>query len=205
LIRKINEEQGKQARTNIQIAGDVSKYPELVDKSKIKDPSLLPAQQLGKRPSRAGGHLPFKRDEPGEEKVKESKDLKDLKNRANQIKQKKLEGEQSSEEEDEDEEEEESEELEELSDEEDGSSYAERRESNKRRKLEGGRGKTLKRMSAIEEEEKLAEQPKRYESGSEEEYDPTNAIAAVLGGRPRADTSEDEFQEKPEQDYKPLL
>jgi hypothetical protein len=64
-----------------------------------------------------------------------------------------------------------------LSDE-DGSSYFDRKDSNKRRKTENGKGKTLKRTSVIEkekyEEEKVTGGPKKYESGSEEEYDAGN-------------------------------
>ena len=87
MIRKINEEQGKLAKTNIQIAGDVTKYPDFLDNSKITDSSQNQTSTQGKRTARGGGQLPFKRettdtDKKGEEKeVKESKDLKDIRKR----------------------------------------------------------------------------------------------------------------------------
>lgn len=83
MIRKINEEQGKLAKTNIQIAGDVTKYPDFLDNTKTTEPSST----NGKRTAKGGGQLPFKRettdtDKKGEEKeVKESKDLKDIRKR----------------------------------------------------------------------------------------------------------------------------
>lgn len=88
MIRKINEEHGKLAKTNIQIAGDTSRYQDLIDTSKITDQSLLPPTASGKRGARGtGGHLPFKRegadaDKKVEEKeVKEGKDLKEIRKR----------------------------------------------------------------------------------------------------------------------------
>lgn len=83
----------------------------------------------------------------------------------------------------------------------------ERKESNKRRKLNGGKGKTLKRTSAIEkeklEEEKAAVgEPKKYESGSEEEYvpmntkKPTETVMQAVPEQPKEESSDDEFKEK---------
>jgi len=93
-----------------------------------------------------------------------------------------------------------------LSDE-DGSSYYERKDSNKRRKTENGKGKTLKRTSVIEkeknEEEKVAGGQKKYDSGSEEEYDagnikkPSEPVVKVAV-QSKEDSSDDEFKKKPD-------
>ena len=88
-----------------------------------------------------------------------------------------------------------------------GSSYIDRKDSNKRRKTENGKGKTLKRTSAIEkeknEEEKVAGGPKKFESGSEEEYDagnlkkPSEPVVQVAA-QSKEDSSDDEFNYKPD-------
>ena len=66
----------------------------------------------------------------------------------------------------------------------DGSSfYSEGVDPYKRRKTDNGKGKTLKKTSAIEkennEEEKVTGGLKKYESGSEEEYDAGNSKKPV--------------------------
>ena len=95
----------------------------------------------------------------------------------------------------------------------------ERRESNKRRKTDGGaaKGKTQKliRNSAIEkdskEEEKVGAEPKKYESGSEEEYDamgskkPSVEPMVAQNAPAKEESSDDEFKEKPEQEAKKTL
>ena len=90
LIRKINEEHGKQARTKLQIAGDISKYQTLIDPKDTSIPQPPPNINLGKRTSRGPpAKLPFTKErsddlakaKSNEEKVKESEDLKELKKR----------------------------------------------------------------------------------------------------------------------------
>lgn len=176
----------------IQVAGDNTKYKELLEVTGEVDPKCLGTQGRGRFGNRSGkkedAPIKFKRETGAPEEsagpVKESKDLKQLmkRSRMHNVLKKDLE----SDEEEEGEYSESEQEEEDYSDGEDEESYRARKQANKRQKLNEAGKQKLKRNSekepeaqAIAQREESSNQgPKVYESGDEDVYE---SVAQIQG------------------------